>query len=50
MMKIETTTSKKADLTSNTKLEKDPIIESINRKRDLARKGTNLLDEEKFGD
>ena len=44
MMKIETTTSKKADLTSNTKLEKDPIIESINRKRALAEKGKEGLD------
>ena len=44
MMKIETTTSKKADLTSNTKLEKDLIIESINRRRALAKMGRDGLD------
>ena len=50
MMKIETTTSKQADLTSNTKLEKDPIIDSINRKRLLARMGKERLDKEVVGD
>ena len=44
MMKVETTTSRSADLTSNTKLEEDPIIDSINRRRLLARMGKGGLD------
>lgn len=45
LLKIETTTSSEAAQTRNKKLSKDPILESINRRREFARLGQEKLDE-----